>query len=189
MVYLLLAPIIDQINLRMDLQKALLKDHSKAQASQIADYVGHNRALFKQLVYIYLAGPYGITQRAAWPISICVERHPELAIPHLKTILKHLNKVGIHNAVKRNTMRLLQFVDIPKPYHGRVADICFRYLHDKKAAIAVKACSMTVLTHIVKQEPELGQELRIIIEDRLPYSSPGFAARARKVLKDLDKRS
>ena len=52
----------------MDLKKAILKEHSRAQAAKIADYVGNNEARFKELVHVYLAGPYRITQRAAWPL-------------------------------------------------------------------------------------------------------------------------
>jgi hypothetical protein len=102
--------------------------------------------------------------------------------------MDYLYTPGIHNAVKRNTMRLLQFAKIPKAYSGQVVEKCFHYLLDKKEAVAVKVFSMTVLSHIVRNEPELKHELRIIIEDYLPYATPGFISRARKVLKEIDQR-
>lgn len=169
----------------MDLTKALLKEHSKAQMTKIVDYVGQNKARFKVLVEVYLAGPYRVTQRAAWPLSYCVERHPSLVIPHLKRLLEFLNKPGIHDAVKRNTLRLLQYCELPKRLHGRVADLCFQYLQSKREPIAVKAFSLTVLQRIVEVQPELGTELKIIIEDQLPYASPAFRSRAMKVLKGI----
>lgn len=169
----------------MDLTKALLKEHSKAQMTKIVDYVGQNKARFKVLVEVYLAGPYRVTQRAAWPLSYCVERHPSLVIPHLKRLLDFLNKPGIHDAVKRNTLRLLQYCELPKRLHGRVADLCFQYLQNKREPIAVKAFSLTVLQRIVEVQPELGTELKIIIEDQLPYASPAFRSRAMKVLKGI----
>lgn len=169
----------------MDLTKALLKEHSKAQMTKIVDYVGQNKARFKVLVEVYLAGPYRVTQRAAWPLSYCVEHHPELVKPHLKPLLDFLNKPGIHDAVKRNTLRLLQYSELPKRLHGRVADLCFQYLQSKREPIAVKAFSLTVLQRIVEVQPELGSELKIIIEDQLPYASPAFRSRAMKVLKTI----
>jgi len=33
---------------------------------------------------------------------------------------------------------------------------------------------MTVLLNIVKKEPDLKKELKILIEDQLPYASAGF---------------
>ncbi|MEO7988362.1 MAG: hypothetical protein ABI663_02410 [Chryseolinea sp.] len=170
----------------MDLQKEVLKEHSKAQAHKLAGYVGYNVSRFKSLVEVYLAGPYRVTQRAAWPLSICAERHPDLILPHLKKLLDFLSKPGIHDSVKRNTLRLLQFIDIPKRNYGQVAELCFEYLQSKKEPVAVKVFSMTVISRIIKDEPDLRNELKVIIEDLMPYSSPAFVSRGRKVLKEIN---
>jgi hypothetical protein len=169
----------------MDLKKEILKEHSKKQMLKIVDYVGDNPGRFKSLIEVYLAGPYRVTQRAAWPVGLCVERHPSLIRPHLKKILDYLRRPGIHNAVKRNTIRLLQFIDIPARNQGQVAALCFEYLESKKEPVAVKACSMIVLSRIVRNEPDLQKELRVLIEDQLPYASPGFRVRAMKTLAEL----
>lgn len=171
----------------MDLKKIILKEHNKATALKVADYVGNNTSRFKLLVNIYLEGPYRVTQRAAWPLSLGVERHPELIKPHLVTILDYAAKPGVHDAVKRNTVRLLQFIEIPKKYHGKVLELCFDFLQSKKEPVAVKVFSMTVIANLVKNEPDLKKELKIIIEDQLPYTTAAFASRARKVLKQLGK--
>lgn len=169
----------------MDLAKEILKEHTRRQAIKIADYVGDNNIRFKALVDTYLKGPYRITQRGAWPLSLCIERHPDLIKPHLKKLLRFLHQPGIHDAVKRNTMRLLQFIEIPGSLHGEVASLCFQYLEQKNEPVAVKAFSMTVLSSIIKNEPDLKKELKIILEDQLPYASPGFTVRAKKVLKEI----
>ena len=169
----------------MDFRESLKKEHSKSQTAKIADYVGFNRARFKKLVEVYLAGPYRITQRAAWPLSLCVERHPALITPHLGQILIHVTIPNAHDAVKRNTVRLLQFIEIPSKYRGKVADLCFGYLHNRKEAIAVRVFSMTVLSRLGVKEPDLLNELVLLIEDELPYASPAFRARAKRVLKDV----
>ena len=169
----------------MDIGKELAREHSRSRMMKIVDYVGDNPARFKALVDVFLAGPYRITQRAAWPLSYCAEREPALIIPHLKAILNYLKKPGIHDAVKRNTIRLLQFIDIPKRYQGQVADICFAYLQDPKEPVAIRAFSMTVLASIARQNPDLREELAIMIEDHLPYASPAFVSRGRKVLKEI----
>ncbi len=139
------------------------------------------------LVGIYLKGPYRITQRAAWPLSYCVVAHPELIDGHLSSMLKFVKKPGNHDSVKRNTVRLLQFIEIPKRFHGQVVDLCFGYLTNPNEPIAVKAFSMTVLCKLVKGIPDLKEELKIIIEDQMPYGSAGFVSRGKKVLKELVK--
>ena len=65
---------------------------------------------------------------------------------------------------------------------GIVADVSFRFLSDPKEPIAVKVFSMEVLFKMAKYQPEIGRELKLIIEDQLPYSGPAFSSRARKVM-------
>lgn len=169
----------------MDLRGEILRGYSKAQVNRIVAYVGGNPERFKKLIDVYVEGPYRVTQGAAAAISYCIENQPELVQAHLKTLLNQLKKPAVSDALKRNTMRLLQFIDIPIKYEGQIADLCFQYLANKKEAIAVKVFSMTVLSIIAKDKPEIKKELRIIIEDSLPYATPAFQSRARKVLKGL----
>jgi hypothetical protein len=169
----------------MDLKKRLDLGQNKLQTCEIVDYVNGNPNRFKELVEIYLKGPFRITQRAAWPLSIAVEKWPYLIDPHLKNILKLVRKPEVHDAVKRNTMRLLQFIEIPKRLHGDVADLCFMYLQNPKVGVAIRVFSMTVLHKIVQDQPDLKKELKIILEDQLPYGTAAFKSRAVKVLRSL----
>src|SRR5687767_4945088 len=104
----------------MDLVQAILKEHSKAQTNRIVKYVGADKKKFAELMKLFLKGEYRVTQRAGWPLSYCVEKHPELIQPYFKQILDHLHKPGVHEAVARNIVRILQYVEIPRRYHGRV---------------------------------------------------------------------
>ena len=169
----------------MKIIEVLKKGHSKAITSKIVEYVGHNRLRFRELVSVFLAGPYRITQRAAWPLSMCVIDHPNLIKPHLKAIIKFLDEPGIHDAVKRNTVRLLQFIEIPTSLQGKVVDVCFGFLTNPKEPIAVRVFSMTVLGNLARLHPELKNELRVYIEDHLPYEGPAFRSRGTKLLKSL----
>jgi hypothetical protein len=171
----------------MNLIQVILKEHSKKQKDKIVSYVGKNPKRFAELVRVFLAGPYRVTQRAAYPLSYCIEQHPGLAKPHLKTLIKNILKPGQHTAVKRNTLRLLQFIAIPKSLQGLAADIGFKLLTDRTEPVAVKVFSMSVLKDIALEQPELKNELIPIIEEQLPYSTPAFTSRARKVLKELRK--
>jgi hypothetical protein len=170
----------------MDLRKAILREHSKTQTSRIVAYVGNNKERFKELVTVFLEGPYRVTQRAAWPLTYVVEENPKLIVPHLKAILNFLKKEEIHDAVKRNTIRLLQFIDIPKQHESQVTDLCFQFLTDKKEPIAVRVFAMSVLAQIARKHPDLKKEISVLIEDELPYASAAFVSRGKKVLKQLN---
>lgn len=170
----------------MDLTRQLLREQSKVNCQRIVNYIGANKDRFADLIAAYLKGPYRVTQRAAWPMSCCVEDHPELIRPHLKRIIDFVCQPDATVAVKRNTLRLLQFIDIPVKTQGQVAELCFQFLSDKKETIAVHVFAMSVLFKLTRAIPEFGNELKILIQDRMPYATAGFRSRANKILKKLD---
>jgi hypothetical protein len=169
----------------MDLLKAIEKEHTKTQCEKIVRYVGGDKERFAELMKWFLKGEYRVTQRAGWPLSICVEKHPELIIPYYKQLLPLLKKPGVHNAVVRNIVRLLQYVAIPKRYHGEIMNTCFEFVADPETLPAIKAFSLSILENLSVQYPDIKPELKLIIEERWPYESPAFKSRARKILKQM----
>ena len=167
----------------MNLRETILKEHSKKQTTKIVRWISGDQEKFDELVELFLKSEYRVTQRAAWPLSNCVIDHPELVKKHLKKLLLNLKKPGLHNAVTRNTLRLLQDIEIPVSLQGMAAEICFDLFNDQKQPIAIHVFSMSVLGNICNNHPELSNELRLSIEARLPYGSAGFLSRAKKVLK------
>jgi hypothetical protein len=169
----------------MDIAKELAKGHSKVITSKIVDYVGNNKTRFKVLVDLFFQGPYRTTQRAAWPLGITAVSHPVLIRPYLAKLLRFIQKEDAHDAVKRNGFRILQFADIPKRMYADVIDLCFRTLQNPAEAIAIRVFAMTTLSRVIREYPELQNELKIIIEDELPYAKPAFRSRGLRTLKEL----
>lgn len=169
----------------MNLIKLFGATQTKRQKDEIVRYVGKNPKRFAELVTVFINGPHHITQRAAWPLTYCVEKHPELLAPQLKKILTATRKEGVHDAVKRNVTRMLQFVQIPRVHQGAVADLCFGYLTDAAEPVAIRVFSMTVLANLAAHEPDLKNEIVPLIETQLPYASAAFRSRGLKLLKRL----
>lgn len=163
----------------MDIEHELLAEHSKSQTAKIVDHVGDDADRFAELVRLLVGPNYRISQRAAWAVSNCIERHPELVKPHYGTLLKQLERDDAHVAVKRNVVRLLQFVEIPKRYEGRVFDACYNLLADVTEPIAVRCFSMAVAVNIAKDSPELMAELRAVAVNQPEKMSAGFRSRMR----------
>ena len=61
-----------------NLREEILKEHSRAQCSKIAKWVGNDQKRFDELLQLFLNDEYRVTQRAGWPLGYCVEAHPEL---------------------------------------------------------------------------------------------------------------
>jgi hypothetical protein len=169
----------------MNIKDLLIAEHSKKQTDRIVKYIGADAGRFAVLMKLFFAGEYRITQRAAWPMSYCIQNHPELTKPYFKKLLDFLQKPGVHNAVARNTLRLLQDIDIPEKYQGQLMSICFDYIQDIKTPAAVKAFSLTILENFSKKYPEILPELKTIIEERWPHETSAFKSRAKKILKTI----
>lgn len=166
----------------MQIREALLEVHSKAQAAKICDYVGDDSQRFAELMSFMMGPVYRLTQRAAWPVSYCVERHPELITPYWGKLAEQLEREDAHVAVRRNVARLLQFVNVPKRYQGRIFDACYNLLADPAEPVAVRVFSMTVAAKIAKGSPELLDELRLVATKYPQAATAGFRCRAQRVL-------
>ena len=171
----------------MNLRNEILKEHSKAQCNKIVNWVGSSQQRFDELFHLFLNDEYRVVQRSAWPMSYCVDAHPALISKHWKELILNLKKTNLHDAVKRNSIRLMQDIELPETYHGEIMDMCFTYLESPKESLAVKIFSMSVLANLAKHYPEIKPELKLIIEDQQPHQSAGFKSRAKMVLKELDK--
>ena len=170
----------------MNLRETILAEHSKANCTKIVNWIGSNQQRFDELVKLFLYDKeYRVIQRAGWPLSEVVMKHPLLIKKHLGKILNYVNTPGLHNAVKRNSIRLLQNLKIPRKFHGQVMNLCFDYILDPTEKIAVKAFSLTVLRNLSQLYPEIKQELRTIIEDRWEFETAAFHSRAKKILKEI----
>lgn len=166
----------------MDIRKELLKEHSKAQINKICKYISNDQERFDELMEIFLSGETRVAQRASWAVSTIAEEYPFLIKPFIKKMVRNLKK-NAHDAVKRNTLRIFQFMEIPVSVQGELLDICFDYLITPKVPIAIKAFAMTVAYNLSAKEEDLLKELKIILQDQLPFSSPAFKSRAHKILK------
>ncbi len=171
----------------MDLRKQLLKDHSKENTAKIVRQIQENPHLVNELMDIFLNESYRLIQRSAWVVGDLGRSNPELIRPYIGQMIQNLKRPEVHAAVRRNTMRYLQEVKLEEEHWGDLLDIALKLLAKNDEAIAVKVFSMTVAYNIVREVPELKDELKILIEDQLPYGSAGFKNRGQKIISALNK--
>ena len=151
------------------------------------NWVGSNQQRFDELFSLFVNDEYRVVQRAGWPVSNCVIAHPALINKHWKGLIHILKKPNLHNAVKRNSIRLMQDIELPGKYHGEILNLCFKMLESPEEALAVKVFSMSVLGNLAKIYPEIKSELKLLIEDQLPHQTAGFKSRGKKILTQLEK--
>ncbi|MCB9063802.1 MAG: hypothetical protein H6551_01515 [Chitinophagales bacterium] len=168
----------------MDIREQLSITNSTENIELVANWVAHDDKKFRQLLKLFLDDEYRIVQRAAHALGKVVDINPEAIQPHIVTLVKKLSEPDVPVAIKRNIVRVLQYIDIPEEYHGALMNVCFNLLADVNEAIAVRVFSMTILDHLSKHYPEIKQELYSILEDQMELGcTAAFRSRAKKILK------
>lgn len=158
-------------------------EHSKVQTDLIVHYVGSDQEKFNALLDIFLNGKKKDVQRSSWPLSYCVEQHPKLVMKYLRPLLKKMKLPGEHPSVKRHILRIFDTIEIPQNLHGELMNDCIINIEDPTAPIAVQAYSLGILQKLTARYPDIADEVKLIIEHRMPRATPAFASRAKKYLK------
>jgi len=170
--------------MKKDVEEEIRAVRTKEQVSRLVKWIGKDASRFEQLMEFFLKGGEELARKSAWIIGHSAELHPELVSPWLKPMVKVLRKRGVHGAMKRNIVRILQFAEIPHSLQGSVANACFELISSPDEEIAVRTFSITVLAKIAKNEPALQKELEILVRQMLPYATAAFRARAKNILKN-----
>jgi hypothetical protein len=162
------------------------KNYTKEQALKISEYACSSPKRFKELMQCFLLDEYRLAQRAAWSISWAAQKRPELIQPFIKDLIAQLPRKDVHNAIIRNSVRLLQKIEIPKKYHADLMNNCFAFTELNTTPVAIKAFSLTTLFNLSKIYPEIKNELKLIIEERWNHETAAFKSRGKNILKKLN---
>jgi hypothetical protein len=140
----------------MNIREELLKEniHTKQHALKISEYACSSPKHFKELMQCFLSKEYRLAQRAAWSVSWAAQTKPQLIKPYIKDLVEQLPRKDVHDAVIRNSVRILQQIEIPKQLHGKLMNACFNFIESNTTPIAIKAFSLTTLFNLSKFYPE-----------------------------------
>lgn len=172
----------------MDLKRQLLVEHSKKNTELIRDFVGEDPNRIAALLHCFFSEEVKVSQRAAMVVSAVFDNTPAAIVPYTTQLIDNLIDNTQHVAIKRCTIRILQFIQIPEDRMSLVFDLCLQSIIDVKEPIAIKAFSMSVALNICKAHPELKHEVIPILQLELERNdSAGVLNRGKKVLKTLQK--
>lgn len=167
----------------MEIEKELMSEHSKTVTERVVAYIGDSPTRFAELMQLFFGADYRLVQRAAWPMSYAVQKHPSLFAPYFEPALLFMRQKGLPDAVVRNTLRILQDLDVPEHLQGELVDMCLEYIVSPVSAAAIKAFAISTLENLCKKYPELAEEVKIVLLERMEYEKPAFVSRAKRFLK------
>jgi len=124
--------------------------------------------------------------RSAYVIDLIHDVNPTIVEPYLENIANEVVKLN-NQSIKRHYLRILTQHDISDLASGLLVDACFKWLTEEETPIAVKAHCMSILHNLCQTFPEMKPELKMVLENLLPYGSKGEVNRAKRILFELEK--
>ena len=170
-----------------DIRTELLADYSKENTLRVVKLIGSDPVLVRELMEIFFEDQSHVNKMAAWSAEHCYEAHPSIFKPYHKRMVEHLKIPVLHQAFKRVILKIMMDSDIPKEMFDDLFEICYTFFTSQKETVSVRVMSMQVLFNISLKIPELQNEIALIIEDQLPYGTPGFKNRGTKILNQIRK--
>mgnify|MGYP006935342245 CR=1 FL=1 len=163
-----------------------MAEHSRSQADFIADIVIQQPILIEELLNIVLLNKEPISRRASWPLRIISDRDINILGPYVHTIIKQLPK--IHNvAISRAFLAILVNVNIPEEYCGELLQYTSEILINPGSPVASLIYSADIFYKLSIGEPELLNELKLMLELLIPFGSAGVKSKCRKTIKKIEK--
>jgi hypothetical protein len=171
----------------MNIAAALMESHDKDHAVSIAHFAISSKKAFAQLMDCFFSNEYRLAQRAAWSVAWATKFQPQMVQPYLSKMVDQLSRTDVHDAVIRNSVRILENMVLPIELHGSLMNTCFQLVENPQTKPAIKAFSLTILFQLSQTHLDIQSELTCIIQSLWDHESPAFKSRGRKILKALHK--
>ncbi len=155
------------------------KDAAELIAKEIATEPRHMPKLWE-----FAIGNHERAWRATWLMDKVYDEAPELIRPYIPQMIELIPSLKCESK-QRQLLKLVSCEPLPKNVSGKFINCCFDYLISNSTAIAVKVHAMQILFNFAQQEPDLKNELALVIEECMIEGTTGFNSRARKLLKKL----
>lgn len=194
---------INELKMTFDefLEELNAVDATREKRSQCANIVLNDIRLLPQLITVLFKVDDKLSWRAAWVFEFVCESNIYALIPHLDVFSQNIKHVHYDSAV-RPIAKVCVF--IAKEYYSKqpntlkktlthkhkklLVEACFDWLiQDEK--VAPKAYAMEVLYLFGNEYDWIHPELAKILEQDFYTQSPGYKARAKRILQKIKKNS
>ena len=186
----------------MDLKFQLLErlkfvNATRVERLRMAGEVRQHPEWFGPLLEIALGEGVPAGNRAAWVVEFVCKQDLSILFPHLEAFTRGLSTLQLESSI-RPMAKCCEMLAEARDAGGegcpplardqceRMAAACFDWLIGPQA-VAPQAYSMRTLYLLGRGEPWIHEELRAVLHRGYPKGSPGYQARARQILKLLEK--
>ncbi len=170
----------------MDLKELLGGSTIPMRKEILGAAIGTSPDTYEELMALTFSKDMPACWRAAWMMDHLAEVEPALPEKYISEFWQQMAE-DHPDGVKRSILRMLCRYEIPEEEQGMATDLILDWLVKDSVPVAIQAYSMEIMLKIARYHPELKDEFITILEDQIPYKTGGFLARARHIIKALNK--
>jgi hypothetical protein len=148
----------------------------KKLASEIAD----SNDLFQNLLSVIYSKEDAEAITASWILTHAFEMYPDLMKDEIAQKLLERVKLVSSGTIKRNIIRLFQFVELDQNRAFQLLQVTFDCFKNVNEEIAIRAFALTCLEKHIQFFPEMLEEILFLIERERLMMSPALLARAKR---------
>ncbi|RUT79858.1 hypothetical protein [Ancylomarina longa] len=167
----------------MDFEKLLEPFPVKKEAELIAQSIANDPKNMNKL-WEFAIGNAKNSWRASWLMDKVYDIAPELIRPYLNDMIALLPDLT-NESKKRQFLKIISLEPLPENISGKFINHCFDLLMTGTTAVAVQVYAMQILYNFSIREPDIQNELALILTEQMENGTAGFCSRARKILKAI----
>lgn len=172
---------------------------ARLERQKMANLILEKPILLETLLQIGLKDNDPIGSRAMWVLEFVLDKKLSWILPHIDVFLKKAGKLQLDSS-KRPAAKICHFLveayfikkdktikqGINTDNLNKITELCFDWLINPEK-VAVKAYSMRSLFLLGRQMDWIHPELNIILEQQMHAHSAAYKARARMILRSINK--
>ncbi len=167
----------------MDFEAILSTFPGKEAAMLIAKEISKEPKYMTQL-WEFALRPEKNTWRATWLMDKVYDEAPELVRPYISQMIELIPNLECQSK-QRQLLKLISSEPLPETISGDFINRCFDLLISNATPVAVRVYAMQILFNFSQQEPDIKNELSLIIEEHMNEGTPGFKSRGKLILRKL----
>ena len=170
----------------MDLKELIMQEYSKVHANLVAEYILSKPELMPELLDIIYLFDDPVSKRASWSLKILSEKDSSIIDPYVDLMVDMLPKTNDIPILKL-VLATLRMTHIPENKQGELLQFTSEVLTDSGSSIASLIYSIDIFYKLSVKEPDLLNELRIMLEQLIPNGSPGVKNKCHKLIRKINK--
>jgi len=168
----------------MNFESILSTFPGKEAAVLIAKEIANNPGQMPKL-WEFATSSHERSWRATWLMDKVYDEAPELIRPYIPQMIQMIPNLECQSK-QRQFLKLISAEALPKTISGDFINRCFDLLISNATPVAVRVYAMQILFNFSEQEPDIKNELALVIEEFMSDGSAGFKCRGKRILKKLN---